>query len=349
LTNKIKVLVVDDSLLFQRLISSILSEEPDIDVVGVASDPYDAREKIKQLKPDVITLDIEMPKMDGITFLSNLMRLNPIPTIMISSLTDKGAAATLKCLEIGAIDYVLKKTNPSDNDISALKQSTVRAVKCAAKVNVKKILQSPLQGANQVTPQKTDLNFADDSLIAIGASTGGVPALEQVLSSYYDQLPPIVIVQHIPKSFSLSLANRLNKKYSFGVHHAENGMPIKKGNVYIARGDSQLAILKNDSGYICRVCDDKPMHHHKPSVSYMFFSLSKLDARNMYSVILTGMGNDGADGMKSLRDNGAHTIIQDKDTSVVWGMPRVAYEMGAAKDVLPLSDILPTIINSLGK
>ncbi|WP_415900701.1 protein-glutamate methylesterase/protein-glutamine glutaminase [Neptuniibacter sp. QD48_11] len=345
---KTRVLIVDDSALVRGVISELLSLDPSIEVVGTAVDPYDARDKIKQLKPDVLTLDIEMPKMDGITFLKNLMKLNPMPVVMLSTLTHEGADATLQSLEIGAIDYIAKPSNTqSDDHLELFQSDLVAKVKAAASTSAKLKFNriNREQIAKVVT--KAPMARARNQLVAIGSSTGGTEALHHILASLPTNMPPIIVTQHIPASFSDRFANRLNKNCDLNVAEAKAGDVLQPGHVYIAPGDFHLRIKQNGHEFVCVLDDSAPVNRHKPSVEVMFDSIASLDQRNVTTVMLTGMGEDGAMAMKSLVDKGAHSIVQDEATSLVWGMPGAAVRLGAAKEVVPLNDIAQRLVQHL--
>lgn len=349
----IKVLIVDDSMLVRKALTRILSSDPEIEVVGAAEDPYVAREKIKVLKPDVITLDVAMPRMDGITFLRNLMRLNPMPVVMVSSLTGHGAVETLDALELGAVDYVTKPTSGDSEVLSRYREELLHKVKSAARANTGNLglfsRQAELTAdAAASRPASTPLtNPADilrrarlkNKIIAIGASTGGTEAIRAVIEQLPQGLPPIVISQHIPESFSAPFATRLNHHSAIEVKQAEEGDLILPGYAYLAPGDDHLIIARENGHLRCRLSKSAPVNRHRPSVDVMFDSVAKVMGNNAIGVILTGMGNDGAKGLKNLLDSGAKTIAQDEKSSVVWGMPGEAVKLGAAQHVIGLNNI----------
>jgi two-component system chemotaxis response regulator CheB len=343
MAQKIKVLIVDDSALIRQLFTSILSEDPQIEVVGAAIDPYDAREKIKALNPDVITLDIEMPKMDGITFLEKVMTLRPMAVVMVSTLTQKGADSTIRALEIGAIDYVSKPVEHQNSDtIGALKEELLTKVKHAYNAKVKPYNKD---SANNVETVRIPAGKAiKRNFIAIGASTGGVEALKEVLCRMPENSPPIVVVQHMPPKFTASFAARLNNICHMQVHEAKDGQEITSGNVYIAEGGKHLRVKKNGGKYICTVNEGELVSGHCPSVDVMFTSVAENVGGNVVGVILTGMGKDGASGMLKMRNAGAINIGQNKDTCVVYGMPKEAFANGAVNVEKPLLEISGEII-----
>jgi two-component system chemotaxis response regulator CheB len=350
--NKIKVLIVDDSALVRKLLSNILDADPGIEVVGTAVDAYMAREKIKRLKPDVITLDVEMPRMDGLTFLSNLMRLHPMPVVMVSTLTEKGAQVTLDALNYGAIDYVSKPRLDFANTIEDYADLLREKIHMAARARVRpyrghKATVSPLlaPGAiperfsvDQVLPgnvRQRQLRTTD-KLIAIGASTGGTEAIREVLEKFPIDVPGIVVAQHIPASFSKAFADRVNSRCAISVAEARDGELILPGHAYIAPGDRHLMVVRDGARWRCRLSDDVPVNRHKPSVDVLFRSVAQAAGLNAVGLILTGMGKDGAQGLLDMAAAGAHTIAQDEASSVVWGMPGAAVDLGACKEVLPL-------------
>lgn len=352
---KIKVLIVDDSALIRKVLSEMLSSDSDIDIVGTASDPYIARNKIKELNPDVITLDVEMPKMDGITFLGNLMRLRPMPVVMVSSLTEKGADVTLQALELGAIDFVTKPSIDLAHTFEDYAEEIIEKVKVAAKANVQ-------QGHSSIkleTPEKYSAdaillknakfkNFkTTDKIIAIGASTGGTEAIKEVLMDMPPNSPGIVITQHIPEAFSKKFADRLDSFLALKVYEAEDGQQIIPGHVYIAPGNRHLLVERDGARYICRLNDGPPVNRHKPAVDVLFRSVAQNVGRNSLGIILTGMGDDGARGLKEMHESGSYTIAQDEKTSVVWGMPGSAVHHEAVDTVLPLKKIASHTIKKL--
>jgi two-component system chemotaxis response regulator CheB len=329
----IKVLVVDDSATMRGLITARLRADPAIEVVGHASDPHDARYAIKRLNPDVITLDIEMPNMDGIEFLDKIMRLRPTPVIMISTLTQRGADVSLRALEIGAFDCIAKPTAGSSDDFDML----VEKVKAAADSRRRYRRQG-------VVKRGPEASFRpDDRLIAIGASTGGVEALITILSQFPSNCPPTVISQHMPATFTRSFAARLNNLCAASVCEATEGAPLQAGQVYLAPGDFHLEVV-GSGPYRCRLSDGPKVNGHRPSVDVMFRSVTQAVGGRAIGVILTGMGRDGAEGLLTLRNAGAETLGQDEQSSVVYGMPKVAFEMGAVAKQLPLDRIGETLV-----
>jgi two-component system chemotaxis response regulator CheB len=349
MANRIRVLIVDDSALVRRILSELLSLDPDLEVVGTASDAYMARDKIKQLNPDVLTLDVEMPKMDGVTFLRNLMRLRPMPVVMVSSLTEAGAEITLDALSVGAVDFVSKPKIDLAATLTEHAEELRTKIKAAARARVRAYsgrptvpdAPEPRHGADAVlgkAPPPPKLRTTD-RVIAIGASTGGTEAIKDVLMLCPADTPGIVIAQHIPKAFSTPFARRMDSCCQMTVYEAEDGQQILPGHVYIAPGDRHLLVVRDGARYVCRLDDGLPVNRHKPSVDVLFRSVAQQCGANAIGVILTGMGKDGALGLKEMREAGSPTIAQDEASSVVWGMPGEATAIGAAVQVLPLKDI----------
>jgi two-component system chemotaxis response regulator CheB len=342
---RISVLIVDDSALVRRVLTEILSSDPAIKVLGTAHDAYDARAKIKALNPDVLTLDVEMPRMDGLTFLRNLMRLRPMPVIMVSSLTERGAEVTLDALSIGAIDYLSKPKIDLAATLSDYKDELIAKVKAAASAR----LRAPSSGgasADAVLTKRAPQRHlrTTERIIAIGASTGGTEAIKDVLIHLPPDTPGIVITQHIPKLFSGAFARRMDSCCQLSVCEAEDGQQVLRGHAYIAPGDMHLSLVRDGARYVCRLDDGPPVNRHKPSVDVLFRSVAQQAGRNAIGVILTGMGKDGALGLKEMRDTGSRTIAQDEATSIVWGMPGEAVALGGAADVLPLGEIHSRIL-----
>jgi two-component system chemotaxis response regulator CheB len=350
---KKKVLIVDDSALVRQMLTEMISSDPDLEVVGTAADPFAAREKIKALNPDVITLDVEMPRMDGVTFLENLMRLRPTPVVMVSSLTQKGAEVTLRALELGAVDFVAKPKIDLAGTLKQYADELLAKVKMAAGANVTRRIGSvpavaPKLSADAVLPsqQRARILRTTEKIIAIGASTGGTEALRELLSAMPPDAPAIVISQHIPAAFSKPFAERLDKTCAMKVFHAEDGQYILPGHVYVAPGDHHLLVERDGARYVCRLSNGPPVNRHRPSVDVMFRSVAQKVGPNAIGVILTGMGDDGARGLKEMLDAGAHTVAQDEASSVVWGMPGSAVKLGAAERVDSLGHI-PSVILEL--
>ena len=337
---KIKVLIVDDSELIRQLLTEIISSAPDLEVVSSAVDPIDAREKIKQFNPDVLTLDIEMPKMDGITFLRNLMRLRPMPVVMISTLTEHGAPATLDALEVGAVDYIAKPQSGSWGNLENYAEVIQEKIRGAALANMTtRESLTPISSLPVKTDKQHKVNFKLSKVICIGSSTGGTEALKEVLFGMPTNCPPILLAQHIPPVFSASLAERLDKACQITVREAKAGMPLEAGNAYLAPGGLHLKIIEKKSRLMIALDDGDKVNGHKPSVDILFESAISCVGKNVVAAVLTGMGNDGASGLKAILDSGGMTYAQDEETSVVWGMPGAAVKLDAVQKVLPINRI----------
>jgi two-component system chemotaxis response regulator CheB len=357
-SRRLKVLIVDDSALVRRILTELLSADPEVEVVGAASDAYMARDKIKALNPDVITLDVEMPKMDGVTFLRNLMRLRPMPVVMVSSLTEHGAEITLDALAVGAVDYLPKPKIDLAATLGDYAEELCAKIKAAAKARVRRYSADapvspsaipPRYSADAILPKTGPKQFrTTDRIIAIGASTGGTEAIRNVLVQLPADTPGIVIAQHIPKAFSTPFAKRMNACCQMTVYEAEDGQQVLPGHVYIAPGDRHLLLVRDGARYVCKLDDGQPVNRHKPSVDVLFRSVAQQAGRNAIGVILTGMGKDGAEGLKEMRDAGSPTIAQDEATCVVYGMPREAVALGAAAHILGLHEI-PTKLRALAE
>ena len=330
---KKKVLIIDDSALIRQMLSEIISTRDDFEVVGVAEDPIVARDMIKQLSPDILTLDIEMPKMSGLQFLKNLMRLRPMPVVMVSTLTERGAPETLEALELGAVDYICKPKAKSERAINSFASELIDKMRAAAIAKVR-----PLEHGNVARPIETK-SFEYKRVIAIGSSTGGTEAIKELLLGVSENCPPILITQHIPKVFSASFAERLNRNLAMEVFEASDGMLIRPGCVYIAPGDYHLTIAKSGGKDVCRIIQTEKVNRHRPAVEVMFDSIRENYGGKVVAVMLTGMGADGAEAMLRLRQAGALTFAQDEATSVVWGMPQAAYNIGAVNELQLLKDL----------
>jgi two-component system, chemotaxis family, protein-glutamate methylesterase/glutaminase len=326
---KIRVLVVDDSALMRKLLTAVLSADEEIEVVGAAPDPFVAREQIKALNPDVVTLDVEMPHMNGIDFLRKIMELRPTPVVMISTLTQAGADTTLEALEIGAVDFVAKPAEAGA--MTQLGGELIPKIKAAARTRVQR--RSPPK--HRPAPCRP-LHGPSDKIIAIGASTGGVEALKAVLMQLPADIPPILIAQHMPERFTAAFARRLDSECPMHVCEAAHNQPVEHGRVYIAPGGHHLELEKRGANLLCNVNQDPQVSGHRPSVDVLFNSVAKTIAPRAVGVILTGMGRDGASGLLAMRNAGCATLGQNEASSLVYGMPRVAFEIGAVGAQYPL-------------
>ena len=350
MSTKIRVVVVDDSALVRGLLTEIIDRQPDMCCVGAAADPLVAREMIRNLNPDVITLDIEMPRMDGIDFLSRLMRLRPMPVVMVSTLTERGADVTLKALELGAVDFVAKPKIGVSDGLRQLGADITEKIRTAAKARVHR-LATPAAGANAAPAKPVTMaslgRLSTEKIIFIGASTGGTEATREVLTSLPADCPAVMITQHMPPGFTKSYAARLDGLCRIRVAEASDGERVLPGHAYIAPGGFHLSVERSGANYIARVQDGEPVNRHKPSVEVLFNSAARVVGRNALAVMLTGMGADGAKAMRSMRDAGSHNLVQDENSCVVFGMPREAIAHGAAHEVLPLTQIAPRLIEWL--
>jgi two-component system chemotaxis response regulator CheB len=350
--NKIRVLIIDDSSLIRKLLTEILSSSPDIEVVGVAADPLIAREMIKQLNPDVLTLDIEMPHMDGITFLKNLMRLRPTPVVMISTLTEKGAEVTLDALTLGAVDFIAKPKVDLVNTFNSYADEVIAKVKMAARANITNIDTRALNSKDSATTlaikPKADITkkatTLSSKIVAIGASTGGTEAIKRIVKDLPADTHAVLLVQHLPAAFSESLARHIDLASQMSACIPKHGQVIEKGHIYLAPGDRHMTVIKEGFRYVIQLNDSELVNRHKPAVDVLFHSLAKNVGANAVGVLLTGMGSDGALGMKSMHDAGSKTVIQDEPSSVVWGMPGAAFKLGCTDFVLPLTEIAGKIL-----
>ncbi len=363
---KIRVIVVDDSALVRSLLAEIINRQPDMECIGAANDPLVAREMIRELNPDVITLDVEMPRMDGIDFLGRLMRLRPMPVVMISTLTEHGADVTLRALELGAVDFVSKPRIGLVNGLNELATQIVDKVRVAALARVRRLLPvapaagtgaraagraalSPFTALSPAPPPAPALlgAGATEKLVCIGASTGGTEAIREILQRLPADMPAVVITQHMPPGFTTSFAARLNSLCQLTVKEAVHGERILPGHAYIAPGGRQFSIGRSGANYVAVVEDSPPVNRHRPSVEVLFKSAAAVAGRNAYAIMLTGMGNDGAAAMREMKDAGSYNYVQDEASCIVFGMPREAIAQGAAHEVLPLNAIAPALLAQL--
>ena len=357
MSGKIRVIVVDDSALVRSLLSEIINRQRDMECIGTANDPLVAREMIRELDPDVITLDVEMPRMDGIDFLGRLMRLRPTPVVMISTLTERGAEVTMKALELGAVDFVAKPRVGLASGLNDLAAQIVDKIRVAAVAQVRRAPArdaAPAAGSAgsaavaHAAPAAGLLGrLSTEKLICIGASTGGTEAIKEVLVQMPADSPAIVITQHMPPGFTTSFAARMNGLCQITVKEAVNGERILPGHAYIAPGGTQFHVARSGANYVAVVDDGPPVNRHKPSVEVLFKSAAAVVGRNAFGIMLTGMGNDGAVAMREMKDAGSYNYVQDEATCIVFGMPREAIAHGAADEVLPLGQIAPALIARL--
>lgn len=346
---KTRVVVVDDSALVRSILTEIINKQPDMECVGAAQDPLVAREMIRNLNPDVITLDVEMPRMDGIDFLSRLMRLRPMPVVMVSTLTERGAEVTLKALELGAVDFVAKPKIGVADGIRQLASDITDKIRIAAKAHIRRAPAAPPPGTVSAPPAVIAGvgRLSTEKIIFIGASTGGTEATKDVLINLPADCPAVCITQHMPPGFTTSYAARLNGLCKIRVSEAKDGERILPGHAYLAPGGKQFSVERSGANYIARVVDGEPVNRHRPSVEVLFASAARVVGQNAYGIMLTGMGGDGATAMRTMRDAGSFNICQDEASCVVFGMPREAINAGAAHEVLPLKDIAPRLLEKL--
>ncbi|CUQ67264.1 protein-glutamate methylesterase/protein-glutamine glutaminase [Candidatus Nitrospira inopinata] len=356
---KIRVLTIDDSALMRQVLAALLSHDPEIEVVGSAPDPYIAREKIKALNPDVLTLDVEMPKMDGLTFLEKLMRGHPMPVVMVSTLTEAGCETTLRALELGAVDFITKPKIDVQKGMSDVAQDLIDKVKSAACAKVRSKGSEargqsgfeafpPASHPSGLAPQGAMLKTTD-TIIAIGSSTGGTEAVKDILTALPAHTPPILITQHMPPRFTRTWAERLNSLCRISVKEAADGDSVLPGHALVAPGGYHMVLDRNGARYTVRVNQDPPVNRHRPSVDVLFDSVAKYAGRNSIGVILTGMGGDGAKGLLAMKQAGASTIAQNEASCVVFGMPKEAIKLGGVDKVLPLGDIAGAVMECVGR
>lgn len=345
----IRVLVVDDSALVRNILSQGLSIDPNIDVVGTAADPYIARDRIVELQPDVLTLDVEMPRMDGVAFLRKLMPQYPIPTIMVSSLTQRGKQITIDALDAGAVDFVSKPTSNVAAGLNAMLMELRAKVKIASTANVSHWKGKRATPPMQAVVGSKALAESTDKVIAIGASTGGTEAIRRVIESFPATTPGVVIVQHMPSGFTKMFSERLNQLCQMQVKEAKDGDRIRAGLILIAPGGMQMKVVRSGGFYQVRCGGTDKVSGHCPSVDVLMHSVAEQVGRNAIGAMLTGMGQDGAEGMLAMKNAGARSIAQDEASSVVFGMPKVAYEKGGAERLVPLEKVAASLLGLLSE
>ena len=348
---KIRVLIVDDSALMRQILTELLSQDSGIEVIGTAPDPYIAREKIKALNPDVLTLDVEMPRMDGLTFLEKLMAGHPMPVVMVSSLTETGCQTTMRALELGAVDFFTKPKIDLRDGMDEQSRDLIAKVKGAACAKVRRLARrgdgvSPTASCPSVSASgvPTAMLKTTDTIIAIGASTGGTEAIRELLQDLPPNTPPIVITQHMPEKFTRTFADRLDSLCRIAVKEAEDGDSVLPGHALIAPGSYHMTLVRSGARYSVRLDQEPPVNRHRPSVDVMFRSVARHAGANSVGVILTGMGGDGAAGLLEMKRASAYTIAQDEDSCVVFGMPKEAIKLGGVDKVLPLSQIPSSVL-----
>jgi two-component system chemotaxis response regulator CheB len=356
MTDKIRVLIVDDSRMIRDVLTDILSDQPDIEVVGAAADAFEARDKIKDLNPDVVTLDVEMPKMNGLEFLDRLMRARPTPVVMISSFTERGSEITFRALELGAVEFVTKpKLNEqTPDDYGQMIAEKIRAAKSARLKGPRKADSAFAASVEATMPPVMKRPVprgvkTSDQIIAVGASTGGTEAIREFLVGMPPDCPGILIVQHMPENFTRMFAERLNGLCQITVKEAEHNDPILPGHAYIAPGGKHLWVKRDEGQLLAKLSTEPPMNLHRPSVDFLFMSAAKFLGADAIGVIMTGMGKDGAKGMLEMKKKGAYNIAQDEATSVIFGMPREAIELDATHEVAPLGKLRDRALARVGK
>jgi len=343
---KIKVLCVDDSALIRSLMTEIINSQPDMEVVGTAPDPLVARDLIKRLNPDVLTLDVEMPRMDGLDFLERLMRLRPMPVLMVSSLTERGSEITMRALELGAVDFVTKPKLGIRDGLMEYTDTIADKIRAASRARVRARAESAAEGAPPAPVLRTPL-LSTEKLIIVGASTGGTEAIKEFLMPLPPDCPAVMIVQHMPAGFTKSFAQRLNGLCRITVKEAEHGERVLPGYAYIAPGDSHLLLARSGANYVAHLSQEAPVNRHRPSVDVLFDSAAVHGGKNVTGVILTGMGKDGARGMLRMREAGSYNLAQDEQSCIVFGMPKEAIATGGVHEVVPLHSMSQRVMAHL--
>ena len=349
--NKIKVLIVDDSALVRKMLTEIIDSQKDMQAIGAAPDPLVAREMIRNLNPDVLTLDVEMPKMDGLDFLERLMRLRPIPVVMVSTLTERGSEITLRALELGAIDFVSKPKLDIASGLKDYAREITDKIRIASNARIRQRLPAsiaPSLSADAVLPAFANRVASTEKLIIIGASTGGTEAIKDVLVQFPPDCPGILITQHMPEGFTKSFAARLDSLCKVSVKEAEHNERILPGHAYLAPGHSHLLLKRSGANYMTELSQGEPVNRHRPSVDVLFRSAANFAGKNAVGVILTGMGKDGAAGMLEMKNAGAYNISQDEATCVVFGMPKEAIAVGGVDEIVPLQDVARRVLANVG-
>jgi len=343
---KIRVLVVDDSALVRRLLTQIIDSQPDMEAVGAAPDPIVARDMIKRLDPDVLTLDVEMPRMDGLDFLEKLMRLRPMPVLMISTLTERGSEAALRAMELGAVDFVAKPRTGLSDGLAGYAEEIADKIRGTAAARVRRLATpvAPSHSADVVLPAVSNRIATTEKLIIVGASTGGTEAIKEFLRKMPPDCPGILIAQHMPENFTRSFAQRLDAICPINVREAGDGERVLPGHAFIAPGHSHLLLRRSGANYVTELSQAPPVNRHRPSVDVLFRSAANAAGRNVVGVILTGMGKDGAAGMLEMRQAGAINFAQDESTCVVFGMPKEAIAVGAVDEVVGLPDMARSVL-----
>jgi two-component system chemotaxis response regulator CheB len=347
---KTKVLIVDDSALIRSVLREIVASQPDMEVVGVAPDPLVAREMIRNTNPDVLTLDVEMPRMDGLEFLEKLMRLRPMPVVMVSTLTERGSEITMRALELGAVDFVTKPKISIQSGMLEYTELICDKIRAAARARVKRHHATPAAaGAAPAVPLFSNALASSEKLIIIGASTGGTEAIKEFLMRMPSDCPGILIVQHMPEGFTRSFAARLDGLCKITVREATHGERVLPGHAYLAPGHSHLSLAKSGANYITQLDQGEPVNRHRPSVDVLFRSAARHAGQNAVGVILTGMGKDGAAGMLEMRNAGAWNVAQDEASCVVYGMPREAVVVGAVHESAAVEQLPAMVLNHLSQ